>query len=148
GKDEYGLNQTLTAKDTYTDAKARVGILGNVAVNGSISATGAMVSGGVIGDDGLEYDPNAASGSDSSGTQTTVSSESGILAAVEDINGANNVSGAKGFFQDVGYLFANKYDNGQNLSAIDAIFSNAGQMLLFNAQFGGSSGLALMLGDL
>jgi hypothetical protein len=146
GKDEYGLNTHLTSTDLYSTANARVGILGRVTVNGQISSTGAMISGGVIGDDGLEYNPDYAAPTDSTGTVVTVSNNQGILAAAEDINGASNVANTSGFFQDVAYSSSN-----QNLLALDAIFSNlgqSGQSFQFNTPADGTTGLALMLGDL
>jgi hypothetical protein len=148
GKDEYGLNQTLTSTDTYTNANARIGMLGNVIIKGSgVSSTGALVSGGVIGDNGLEYNPQLAASTTSTGTQVTVSSNSGIIAVAADINGASKFAGTKGFFEDVAYSFSNKYDNAANLASIDAIFTYKNQALLFNTVYGGTTGLALILGD-
>jgi hypothetical protein len=148
GKDEYGLNQTLTGTDTYTNANARIGMLGNVTIKGSgITSTGALVSGGVIGDNGLEYNPQLAASANPTGTQVTVSNDSGIIAAAENINGASKFAGTKGFFENVAYSFSNKYNNAANLAAIDAIFTTNNQALLFNTAYGATTGLALILGD-
>ena len=144
GKDEYGLNQTLSSTDNYTTADARVGMLGKVTVIGALS--GALVSGGVIGDDGMEYNPLTAQSNDATGTLATVSQLTGVLAAAEDINGGSNVANATGFFQDLSYQSLTpsaKYNGGQNLAVIDAIFASAGTYPPL-----GSSGLALILGDL
>jgi hypothetical protein len=147
GKDEYGLNQTLTSSDSYTTANARVGMLGKVTINGQIGSTGALVCAGVIGDDGYEYNPQLAASTNTTGTQVTVSNLSGILAAGEDINGASKVANAQGYFADTAYTFSNKYASGTNIAAIDAIFTHKGQALLFNSVYGGNTGLALILGD-
>jgi hypothetical protein len=87
-------------------AATRFGILGNVAIGGGISTTGAVVSDGVIGDS-------------AGGTQLTISgTDKGILAAGGGINfGATGSLNTAGIFNPA---------TGDNLKAIDAIFTNGG----------------------
>src|SRR5262249_40711350 len=86
----------------------RSGILGNVSINGGISTTGAIVSVGVIGDDGTGNTKQ-----DTPGTHLTISGTiKGILAAGGDINfgpggGPTQFEGA----------------SGNDLAAIKAIFT-------------------------
>jgi hypothetical protein len=159
GKEEYHLtssNPTTSQTPFFqndtsgtTSIYARIGLLGQVTVNGGMGSTGVLVSGGVLGDDGFEYNPQGAAGADTTGTQTTINgANSGIIAATEDVNGASGLNNTVGFFEDVAYLFSNRYANGQNLAAIDAIFTQQGVSLLFNTvTTGGYTGLALILGD-
>jgi hypothetical protein len=85
-------------------AAGRFGILGNVNIGGGIGTTGAVVSGGLIGD---------AAG----GTFLTISGkDKGILAAGGDIN-----FGSTGSLNQAG-TFENA--TGASLAAIDAIFTN------------------------
>jgi hypothetical protein len=85
-------------------ASTRFGILGNVAIGGGISTTGAVLSDGVIGDS-------------AGGTQLTISgTDKGILAAGQGINfGATGSLNTAGIFNPA---------TGANLAAIDAIFTN------------------------
>jgi hypothetical protein len=85
-------------------ASSRFGILGNVAIGGGISATGAIVTDGMIGDS-------------AGGTQLTTSgTDKGILAAGQGINfGATGSLNTAGIFNPA---------TGSNLAAIDAIFTN------------------------
>jgi fibronectin-binding autotransporter adhesin len=109
GKEEFGLS---TGK-----AFSRTGILGNVSIGGGISTTGAVVSSGLLGDDGgnnINQDAN--------GTHLTISgTDKGLLAAGEDIN-----FGPTGSLNQLG-LFQNA--TGQNQTAIDWIFTNGGVQL-------------------
>jgi hypothetical protein len=103
GKEEFGLSTGQSF--------SRTGILGNVSIGGGISATGAVVSAGLLGDDGTDNIKN-----DSTGTQLTISgTDKGILAAGEDIN-----FGSTGSLNKAG-VFENA--NGPNLAAIEAIFT-------------------------
>jgi hypothetical protein len=101
----------------------RVGILGNVAIGGGIGTTGAVVSAGLIGDDGSDNVRN-----DTLGTQLTISgTDKGILAAEEDINfGKTGSLNQTGIFENVGSTSAPKYDGGHNKAEIDAIFAQIG----------------------
>jgi hypothetical protein len=93
-------------------ASFRYGILGNVAIGGGISTTGAVVSAGLIGDDAANNINN-----DTKGTHLTISgNDKGILAAGEDINfGTTGSLNQSGIFENA---------KGSNLAAIDAIFIN------------------------
>jgi hypothetical protein len=98
-------------------ASFRYGILGNVSIGGGIGTTGAIVSSGLIGDDGANNISN-----DIPGTHMTISgTDKGIIAAGEDIN-----FGATGSLNQAG-LFENA--TGQNQNAIDWIFTNNGVTL-------------------
>jgi hypothetical protein len=112
GKEELGLS----AGKTFS----RTGILGNVAISGGISTTGAVVSGGLIGDDG------ANSPDDTNGTHLTISgTDKGILAAGEDINfGATGSLNQAGIFENVATQGSPQYAGGTNINAIDAIFTD------------------------
>jgi hypothetical protein len=82
-------------------APTRFGILGNVAIGGGISTTGAIVTDGWIGDS-------------AGGTFLTISgTDKGILAAVQGIN-----FGATGSLNQAGIFIG-----GANLTTIDAIFT-------------------------
>src|SRR5262249_31476651 len=84
----------------------------NVSIGGGINTTGALVTDGLLGDDGANNKNN-----DTNGTHLTISgSDKGILAAGEDIN-----FGSTGSLNQAG-LFENA--SGLNLAAIDAIFTN------------------------
>jgi hypothetical protein len=89
-----------------------VGILGNVTIGGGISSSGAIVSAGLIGDDGSD---NVLD--DTLGTHLSISgNDKGILAAVEDINFQSALS-----FQ----VFENAASDtiGPNFKAINAVFT-------------------------
>ncbi|MBI3863521.1 MAG: hypothetical protein HY290_16645, partial [Planctomycetia bacterium] len=114
----------------------RYGILGRVTINGNIGAGGAIVSGGVIGDDGVYVGAE----SDANGTQITFTNEKGILAAENDINyGKTGKLPVSGVFENA---------TGVNKAAIDAIFTDGGKLLTFDTIVNGKSGLDLILGDL
>jgi filamentous hemagglutinin len=155
GREEYSLpasNTTAGQNPLFANTSgsssvyARIGILGKLTLNGALSGT--LVSGGVIGDDGFEYNPQYAESNDSTGTTFSVSNNKGIIAATEDINGGSNNGKTNGYFQDVAYTFSSTYDSAQNLAALASIFTNGGSYLLFNTPSGGYSGLSLILGDL
>jgi hypothetical protein len=112
GQQEFGL------------PAARVGILGNVAIGGGVGTTGAVVSAGLIGDDGT----NNGTKELSQGTQLTISgTDKGILAAEEDINfGKTGSLNQAGIFENVGSSSAPKYDGGHNKAEIDAMFTQIG----------------------
>jgi hypothetical protein len=98
-------------------AAFRIGILGNVSISGGIAPTGAIVSRGLIGDDGHNNTSD-----DTLGTHLTISgNDKGILAAEEDIN-----FGTTGSLNQSG-LFENA--SGGNAQAIDAIFTDGGVLL-------------------
>jgi uncharacterized protein YjbI with pentapeptide repeats len=141
GKAEYGLNTNLGGNDSYTSANARIGMLGKVTINKTIDVNSTLVSGGVIGDDGFEYNPTVAAGNDTTGTMATISSLKGIVAAAEDINGS--ISSGGHVFEDTAYA-----SNTQNNNAIKAIFTDGGTPLMFDKTPGDRAGLALILGDL
>ena len=115
-----GLSGRIAAKGNPGEfglASFRYGILGNVSIGGGIETTGAIVSSGLIGDDGT--DSNAQEGL---GTVLSISgNDKGILAAGEDINfGSTGSLNTAGLFE-----FATK----PNLDAINAIFTNMGAFL-------------------
>jgi hypothetical protein len=116
-----GLNGRIAAKGNKGEfgmASFRYGILGNVSIGGGISATGAIVSAGLIGDDGGNNIPN-----DKKGTHLTImGADKGIIAAGEDIN-----FGSTGNLNQAG-LFENAMMS-SNLDAINWIFSNGGGQL-------------------
>jgi hypothetical protein len=89
--------------------------------------TGAIVSAGLIGDDGSDN-----IGNDSTGTQLTISgTDKGIIAAEEDINfGATGSLNTSGTFENVGTPGSPQYNGGVNKSAIDNIFANPADMNL------------------
>jgi hypothetical protein len=107
-------------------AATRVGILGNVSVSGNIATTGAIVSGGVLGDL-------------AGGTTFSSGAVKGILAAIGDINfgGTGDTSSAA--------IFENAI--GANAAAINAIFTQGGTPLSFD-YLGTLDGLGLILTDL
>jgi hypothetical protein len=131
GREEFGLS----AGQTFS----RTGILGNVSIGGGISTTGAIVSAGLLGDDGSD---NIAI--DTLGTQLTISgTDKGIIAAEEDINfGATGSLNTAGIFQNVGTPGSPQYAGGANKNAIDYIFTNNGVALTI------PSGLSTILQDL
>jgi hypothetical protein len=98
-------------------ASFRFGILGNVSIGGGITTTGAVVTDGLLGDDGSNNFTN-----DTPGTHLTISgTDKGILAAGEDINfGATGSLNQAGLFEGA---------TGSNLAAIDAIFTNNSALL-------------------
>jgi hypothetical protein len=105
----------------------RQGILGNVRVDGQIGTQGAIVSDGLIGD---------AAG----GTQLTAHGVAGALAAkgaisLGPIGNANQA-----------HIFANA--QGANAAAIDAIFTDQGNLLFIDTTPTGMWDLALILKDL
>jgi len=117
----------------------RFGILGNVAISGQIGSTAAIVSAGIIGD-------NGNTGNSALGTHLTSGNDSGILAAEGNINfGKTGSLNTKG-------LFVNAM--GLNKQAIDAIFTATPQgqtvpiALLFDTVVNGQTGLNLILADL
>jgi hypothetical protein len=134
GNEEFGLS---TGKNF-----SRTGILGNVSVGGGIDTTGAIVSAGLLGDDGTDLDTDV----NSPGTHLSISgTDKGILAAEEDINfGATGSLNQAGLFENVGSPSSTKYAKGVNKAAIDAIFTDKG--LLLNVTV--ASQLALILNDL
>ena len=107
GQEEFGLG-------------FRNGILGNININGGIRSGAAIVSGGLIGDDG-----NNNIGNDSVGTKLNDNGAiKGILAAERDINiSANGSINQAGYFENVADPAAAKYAAGANKAAIDAIFT-------------------------
>jgi hypothetical protein len=122
GREELGLS----AGQSFS----RTGILGNVSIGGGISTTGAIVSAGLLGDDGSD---NISQ--DVLGTHLTISgNDKGILAAEEDINfGSTGSLNAAGTFENA---------SGANKMAIDAIFTNNGAPLTV------PGGLTFILQDL
>jgi hypothetical protein len=110
GNEEFGLS---TGKNFR-----RTGILGNVSITGGISTTGAVISAGLLGDDGSDNITN-----DTLGTHLTISgTDKGILAAEEDINfGATGSINQNGLFENA---------SGVNAAAIDAIFTFNNGVLL------------------
>jgi hypothetical protein len=109
-------------------ASFRYGILGNVSICGGIRSTGAIVSSGLIGDDGANNTNN-----DMYGTHLTASgSVLGIIAAGEDINfGNSDGDNDSRFAWTCGQNRASIFENatGVNLAAINAIFTNNGNLL-------------------
>ncbi|HZT79208.1 MAG TPA: hypothetical protein VFA26_03235, partial [Gemmataceae bacterium] len=129
GREEFGLSAGLTFR--------RTGILGNVSIGGGISGTGAIVSLGLIGDDGSD---NLSD--DSGGTHLSISgTDKGILAAAEDINfGATGSLNQAGLFENVGP--GDGSANVTNANVIDWIFTDGGNPLTIPA------GLGKILADL
>jgi hypothetical protein len=109
GREEFGLSAGVTF--------SRTGILGNISINGGIATTGAIVSAGLIGDDGSDN-----INQDSLGTHLTITgTDKGIIAAEEDINfGATGSLNQAGIFEKA---------SGDNKNAIDYIFTNGGNPL-------------------
>jgi hypothetical protein len=115
-----GLSGRIAAKGNPGEfglPSFRYGILGNVSIGGGISPTGAVVSSGLLGDDGTDNVPV-----DNSGTRLTISgNDKGILAAGEDINfGSTGSLNAAGLFENA---------TGSNLNAINSIFTDKGALL-------------------
>jgi hypothetical protein len=137
-----GVSGRLAAKGRTVQGldPARIGFLGNVSIGGGISSTGAIVSGGLIGDDGT----NNGAKEISQGTQLTISGTTkGIIAAEEDINfGKTGSINQTNVFENVGSPNSPKYDNGQNKAQIDNIFTNNGTALTI------PGGLSFILADL
>ena len=111
-------------------ASFRYGILGNISISGGIGTTGAIVSSGLIGDDGANNITN-----DKNGTHLNISSsDKGIIAAGEDINFGSPTGGdcddrnfgTEGTLNQAG-IFENA--SGSNQNAIDWIFTNNGVQL-------------------
>jgi hypothetical protein len=104
----------------------RFGILGNVEVDGWISSTGAIFSGGLIGDV-------------AGGTALSATGVAGILAAKGDIafGDVGDTSGAHIFTQA----------QGVNAVAIDAIFTDQGRPLTIDTTPRGLRDLTLILDD-
>jgi hypothetical protein len=131
-----GLNGRIAAKGQKVLGldQQRYGILGNVVINGGIGSSGAIVSGGMIGD-------NGGSGNNAYGTHLTINgTDSGILAAEGNINfGQTGTLNTKGLFVNA---------TGANKAAIDAIFTQGGTPLTFDVVINGKTGLALILADL
>jgi fibronectin-binding autotransporter adhesin len=110
----------------------RTGILGNVTIGGGINPTGAIVSAGLIGDDGSNN-----VGNDSLGTKLNITGAvKGIIAAERDINfgSVGNTSQAH-IYENVGPASANG-------TVIAAIFTSGGLDLTI------PGGLNLILADL
>jgi hypothetical protein len=107
-------------------ASFRYGILGNVSIGGGISTAGAVISAGLIGDDGTDNITN-----DTPGTHLTISgTDKGIFAAGEDINfGATGSLNQQGIFENVATKGSKQYAGGANIAAIDAIFTSGGAEL-------------------
>jgi hypothetical protein len=120
-------------------APFRIGILGNVTISGGMDSSAALVSGGVIGDDGTGGVSN-----DTLGTHLSISgNDKGILAAEGDINlGSTGNLNQTGLFENVGSPTAPKYAGGANKAAIDAIFTKNNVTLTIPAD------LAAILADL
>jgi hypothetical protein len=116
GKEEFGLSTGANF--------GRTGILGNVSIGGGISATGAIVSAGLIGDDGSGNIKN-----DTKGTHLTISgTDKGIIAAGEDINfGATGGLNTAGTFENVGP--GDSSPTPSNANVINWIFTNGGSTL-------------------
>jgi hypothetical protein len=137
-----GVDGRLAAKGRQVQGldSSRIGFLGNVSIGGGISGTGAIVSGGLIGDDGT----NNGTKEVSQGTQLTISGTTkGIIAAEEDINfGKTGSINLTNVFENVGSPSSPKYDNGQNKTQIDNIFTNNGSALTI------PGGLSFILADL
>jgi hypothetical protein len=115
-----GLSGRIAAKGDPGElglAPFRYGILGNVSISGGISTTGAVVSSGLIGDDGTNNKTQ-----DAQGTHLSISgNDKGILAAGEDINfGSTGSLNTAGLFE---------FASGANLNAINYIFTNMGTLL-------------------
>jgi hypothetical protein len=121
-----GLSGRIAVKGQQGEfglASFRYGILGNV-TNGGVGSTGAIITSGLLGDDGADNVP-----SDKVGTHLVISgSDRGIIAAGEDINfGSTDCDDdRKGGFNQ-----ANIFENAQgaNLAAINNIFTNNGGLL-------------------
>jgi hypothetical protein len=113
----------------------RYGILGKLVINGAIGSTAAIVSAGVIGDDGVYVGTD----SDANGTQLNITgNETGIIAAESDINfGKTGKLTQSGIFENA---------SAANKAAIDAIFTQGGTPLTFDSN--GKTGLDLILQDL
>jgi hypothetical protein len=111
----------------HGQAAPQSGILGNVEIDGTIGPAGAIVSGGLLGD--------AAAG-----TALSTGVVSGILAAEGDISFGNmgDTSGAH-ILDDA---------SGVNAAAIDAIFTDQGNLLVIDTTPQGLHNLALILTDL
>src|SRR5262249_50541503 len=118
GREEFGLSAGANF--------SRTGILGNVSIGGGISTTGAIISAGLIGDDGSDNIKN-----DTKGTHLTISgTDKGIIAAEEDINfGSTGGLNTAGTFENVGTPGSAQYAGGANKQAIDFIFTNGGNPL-------------------
>jgi hypothetical protein len=104
----------------------RYGILGNLTVNGEIGSSAGIVSGGVIGDDGVYTGVD----SDVPGTHLTIGSLLGRLAAEGDINYAK-AKPTSGVIENA---------TGSDKATIDALFVLLGSVL--------TADLNLILGDL
>jgi len=95
----------------------RYGVLGNVLIKGAISTTGAVVSSGLVGDNGTnDLAP------DTHGTHLSIlGADKGIIASGEDINfGLTGSLNSSGVFESA---------VGSNLNAINWIFTNMGVLL-------------------
>ena len=92
---------------------ARQGIVGNIAITGGLRTTAAVVSGGEVGDNGLN-----------TGIFVNSGTIKGILAALGPISSVS--TGQTKFasvFNDVGNPNSSQYANGANAAAIDNIFN-------------------------
>jgi len=129
-----GLDGRIAVKGRVAQGLAafRTGILGNVNIGGGINPPGAIVSAGLIGDDGSN---NVAD--DGLGTHLSISGATkGIIAAEGDINfgSIGNTSQAH-IYENVGSASANG-------AVIGAIFTNGGLDLTI------TGGLSLILIDM
>jgi hypothetical protein len=132
--------RTVGFTDPARDAGA-IGFLGNIRLNGTF--TGAIVSRGVIGDDGV-YVADVPDTDGSGTTLTTNGSMKGILGAFGDINFDKPPSGDL----PAGALIAENATD-RNRSAIDAIFTHDGAPLAFDKDAPlDLVGLDLILSDL
>jgi hypothetical protein len=110
---------------------AKGGIVGNTTIDGSIGSTGAVVSGGAIGN------PSA-------GAALSLGDDlRGIVAAEGGINSTSRIN------KQGGYLGANlATTDAASKAAIDAIFTNGGHPLTFDSNGLDLGGLRLILQDL
>jgi hypothetical protein len=132
GREEFNLSSGVSF--------SRTGILGNVSIGGGISSTGAIVSLGLLGDDGSDNIKN-----DTAGTHLTISgTDKGIIAAAEDINfGSTGTLNQGGIFENVGP--GDSSTTASNANVIDWIFTDGGTALTIP---GGLSKILTDLGNL
>lgn len=123
-----GFGGRISAKGSPVSqlASSRLGILANVTLSGGLSAGGAVISGGEIGDS-------------TSGTKLTLSSSGalGFVAAKGAVLSSATLPSGR-LFQNAG---------GASAAAIAAIWTNGGSPLAFDVAPGDLAGLALILTD-